>query len=142
MLLDKKQLTEADIRTKFILPSLKKSGWDDYSQIMEEYYFTAGEIKVKGKKTSRSEAKKADYILFYRPNIPLVIIEAKDNKHLISDGMQQATEYGEILDIPFIFTSNGDGFCFYNTFTGLETTLSLDQFPSPLELWRLYKEHK
>ena len=142
MFLDKKQLTETDIRTKYILPALTKVGWDSYSQIREEYYFTAGEIKVKGKKTKREAGKKADYILFYKPKLPIAIIEAKDNKHQISDGMQQALEYGGILDIPFIFTSNGDGFCFHNRFTGKEKIINLSDFPSPHQLWRMYKEHK
>ena len=142
MFLNKKQLTEADIRTKYILPALTKVGWDSYSQIREEYYFTAGEIKIKGKKTKREAGKKADYILFYKPKLPLAIIEAKDNKHQISDGMQQGLEYGQILDIPFIFTSNGDGFCFHNRFTGTEKIINLNDFPSPNKLWRIYKEHK
>lgn len=142
MFLNKKQLTEADIRTKYILPSLIKAGWDSYHQIREEYYFTAGEIKVKGKKTRREAGKKADYILFYKPKLPLAIIEAKDNKHQISDGMQQGLEYGNILDIPFIFTSNGDGFSFHNRFTGEEKIINLNEFPTPNKLWRLYKEHK
>ena len=142
MFLNKKQLTEADIRTKYILPALTKVGWNSYSQIREEYYFTAGEIKVKGKKTKREAGKKADYILFYKPKLPLAIIEAKDNKHQISDGMQQGLEYGTILDIPFIFTSNGDGFCFHNRFTGTEKIINLSDFPSPNKLWKMYKEHK
>ena len=142
MFLNKKLLTEADIRTKFILPALIKTGWDSHFQILEEKYFTAGEIKVKGKKTKREKGKKADYILFYKPRLPLAIVEAKDNNFQISDGMQQALEYGEILDIPFIFTSNGDGFCFHNRFTGKEKIINLNDFPSPHQLWRLYKEHK
>lgn len=142
MLLNKKLLTETDIRTKFITPAIKKAGWDKHDHMLEEYYFTSGEIEVKGKKTSRKEGKKADYILLYKPKLPLAIIEAKDNKHQVSDGMQQAVEYAEILDIPFVYTSNGDAFCFKNRLTGTEEILGLDQLHSPHTLWQIYKQCK
>ena len=110
--IDKKSLTEQDIRTKFIDLALKKSGWDTMSQIREEVYFTYGRILVRAKLVSRKEGKRADYILYYKPNIPLAVIEAKDNNHSMGSGMQQALEYATILEVPFVFSSNGDGFVF------------------------------
>jgi len=111
--MNKKSLTEADIRTKFITPALvgpSGTKWDVMTQIREEAYFTKGRIIVRGKTVRRGEAKKADYILFYKPNIPIAIIEAKDNNHSVGDGMQQALDYAETLDVPFAYSSNGDGF--------------------------------
>ena len=143
--MDKKALSERDICTKFITPAVKKAGWDEMTQIREEVSFTKGRIIVRGKMVSRGQGKRADYILYYKPNIPLAIIEAKDNTQAIGAGMQQALEYAETLDIPFVFASNGDGFVFHDR-TGnaanVETTLSLDNFPSPDELWRRYAEAK
>lgn len=137
---DKKQLSERDICTKYITPALIKSGWDLESQVREEVTFTNGRIIVRGKIHKRGKSKRADYILYYKPNIPIAIIEAKDNKHSVGAGMQQALEYGEILNIPFIFSSNGDGFLFHDsTATKLvETELDLENFPSPSELWNKY----
>lgn len=136
--MDKKSLSERDICTKFITPALKKAGWDEMLQIREEVSFTKGRIIVRGKLVSRGKRKRADYILSYKPNIPVALIEAKDNNHAIGDGMQQGLEYAEILDIPFVFSSNGDGFVFHDR-TGAsaerETTLSLDEFPPPNDLW-------
>jgi type I restriction enzyme, R subunit len=142
MILNKKQLTETDITTKYITPALVKAGWDIQTQMLQEYYFTSGEIIVSGKKSSRKEGKKADYILLYKPKIPLAIVEAKDNNHQVSDGMQQAIDYAEILDIPFVYTSNGDAFCFKNRLNGTEEILGLDQMHSPYTLWQIYKQHK
>jgi type I restriction enzyme R subunit len=99
---NKKGLTEADIRTKFITPALlgtDNSKWDLMTQIREEFYFTKGRVTVRGKNVRRGEAKKVDYLLYYKPNIPIADIEAKDNNHAIGDGMQQALEYAELLDI-------------------------------------------
>jgi type I restriction enzyme, R subunit len=144
-MLDKKSLSERDICTKYITPALQKSGWDIQTQILEEVAFTDGRIVVRGQLTTRGERKRADYILYYKRNIPIAIIEAKDNKHNISSGMQQALNYGQILDIPCIFSSNGDGFMFHdrsNTEGVTEEELSLDNFPSPLELWQRYKLYK
>jgi type I restriction enzyme R subunit len=103
----------SDIRTKFITPALiGASGdkWNVMTQIREEAYFTKGRVIVRGKTVKRGEAKKADYILSYKPNLPLAVIEAKDNNHSVGDGMQQALEYAEILDVPFAYSSNGDAF--------------------------------
>jgi len=145
--MDKKQLSERDICTKFITPALSKVGWDINTQIREEVSFTNGRIIVRGKMYKRGKSKRADYILYYKPNIPIAIIEAKDNNHSTGDGMQQAQEYGDILQIPFIFSSNGDGFLFHNSTVQdsneqVETELSLDDFPSPNELWSRYCKWK
>lgn len=142
--MNKNDLSEADIRAKFITPAIVKAGWDEQTQIGREVYFTNGRIYVKGRMTTRGKRKFADYILYYKPNIPLAIIEAKDNRHSISSGMQQALNYATTLDIPFVFSSNGDGFSFHDrTVTGgvIENELSIDQFPSPEELWDKYKKY-
>jgi type I restriction enzyme R subunit len=138
--MDKKTLTERDICTKFVLPALKRAGWDD-TQIREEVYFTKGRIIVRGKLVSRGKAKKADFVLYYKPNLPLAVIEAKDNNHSVGDGMQQGLDYGVTLEAPFVFSTNGDGFVFHDR-TGaagaIETNLSLQAFPSPADLWARY----
>jgi len=143
--MDKKQLTERDICTKYINPALHKAGWDMHSQVREEVSFTAGRIIVRGRLHTRGKRRRADYVLSYKKNLPIAIIEAKDNNHSPGDGMQQALAYSDALDAPFVFSSNGDGFLFHDR-TGLfgqtETTLSLDEFPSPETLWQLYCQHK
>jgi type I restriction enzyme R subunit len=142
---NKKDLTEQDIRTKFITPAINQAGWDELLQIREEVSFTRGRIIVRGKLVSRGAAKRADYILYYKPNLPLALIEAKDNTHAVGDGIQQGLNYAETLDIPFVFSSNGDGFVFHDR-TGQaavrEETLRLDQFPSPEALWARYRAWK
>ena len=142
---DKHGLSERDICTKFITPALRDAGWDELHQLREEVTFTKGRITVRGKLVSRGKAKRADYVLYYRPNIPIALIEAKDNRHGIGDGMQQALGYAETLNVPFVFSSNGDGFAFHDR-TGAsaqrETTLALDAFPSPAELWSRYRAWK
>ena len=107
---NKKDLSERDICTQFILPALVKSGWDVEKQVREEVFFTDGRIFVKGNKTARGKRKRADFILYLKPNIPIAVIEAKDNNHSVGDGLQQALGYAEILDVPVAFSSNGDGF--------------------------------
>lgn len=142
---DKRSLSERDICTKFITPAVKEAGWNELTQIREEVSFTKGRIIVRGKMVSRGQGKRADYVLYYKPNIPLALIEAKDNTQPIGAGMQQALEYAETLDIPFVFASNGDGFVFHDrTGTGdaREVTLPLDAFPSPGELWQRYAAWK
>jgi len=142
---NKKSLSERDICTQFILPALVKAGWDVAKQIREEVYFTDGRIFVKGNKTARGERKRADFILYLKPNIPIAVIEAKDNNHSVGSGLQQALGYAKILDIPVAFSSNGDGFVQHDLsgFTpAIEKELSLDAFPSPAELWQMYKKHK
>ena len=132
--MDKRSLTERDICTKFILPAVKRAGWDEMLQVREEVYFTKGRIIVRGKLVTRGKAKKADFVLYYKPNVPIALIEAKDNNHSVGDGMQQGLDYAATLDIPFVFSSNGDGFVFHDR-TGqsatIEANLGLDAFPSP-----------
>jgi type I restriction enzyme, R subunit len=141
----KKDLSERDICTQFILPALIKAGWDIEKQIREEVFFTDGRIFVKGQKTARGERKRADFILYLKPNIPIAIIEAKDNNHSVGSGLQQALGYAKILDIPAAFSSNGDAFIMHDG-SGLsrpiEKELSLDSFPSPATLWTIYKKYK
>lgn len=143
--MDKKKLTERDICTKYINPALQKAGWDILSQVREEHPITDGRIIVRGRMHTRARPRRADYVLNYKKNMPIAIIEAKDNNHSLGDGMQQALAYSDALDAPFVFSSNGDGFLFHDR-TGLfgqtETTLSLDEFPSPETLWELYCQHK
>jgi len=143
--MNKKDLTERDICTKFITPAVARAGWDKNDQIREEKFFTDGRIIIRGNKSVRGDRKKADYILYYKPNIPIAVIEAKDNNHSIGAGMQQALDYGAILDIPFVYSSNGDGFIEHDS-TGqgktAERELSLDAFPQPEELWNRYKRWK
>ena len=104
--MDKRSLSERDICTKFITPALLKAGWDEMTQIREEVSFTKGPIIVRGKLVSRGKGKRADYILYYKSNIPIAVIEAKDNTHAIGDGLQQALDYATTLNIPFVFSSN------------------------------------
>ena len=141
----KKDLGERDIRTKYITPALVDAGWDMQTQIREEVHLTDGRIYVRGNMHTRGKRKFADYILYYKPHIPIAVIEAKDNAHTVGAGMQQALGYAEILDIPFVFSSNGDGFVFHDkTSTGdaLESELPLDSFPSPAILWAKYTAYK
>ena len=143
--MNKKDLTERDICTKYITPAVIEAGWDLDLQIREEVFFTQGRIIVRGKLHTRGKARRADYILSYKPNLPIAVIEAKDNNHRIGEGMQQALIYAEALDIPFVFSSNGDGFKFHDR-TGdseqTETEIKLDEFPSPEELWNKYCKWK
>ncbi len=142
---DKKTLSERDICTKFITPAIESAGWDKHKQLLEEVTFTDGKIFVKGRITTRGTKKRADYILYYKPNIPIAIIEAKDNKHSVRAGIQQALEYAKILDIPCVFSSNGDGFLFHDRSDAggiIETELAINQFPTPDELWEKYKKFK
>ena len=135
---NKKKLSEEDIKMKYITPAIEEAGWDIKKHVRAEYTFTDGRVIVRGNVTTRGKKKRADYILFYKPNMPLAIIEAKDNRHSVGAGMQQGLEYGEILDIPFVYSSNGDGFIEHDRFTGKERELSLDEFPTRDELWHRY----
>lgn len=141
--MDKAQLTEAEIRTRFITPALSAAGWPLASLREEYFYFSAGRIEVVGKKGVRKEPKRVDYLLEYRPNLPVAVVEAKDNRHAPGDGMQQAIQYAEQLDVPSVFTTNGDSFVWHDR-TGLrpdvEVEIPLDQFPSPQELYGLYRQ--
>ena len=108
--MDKKQLTEQDIRTKYITPAITAAGWNIHTQVYEEFSVTDGRIVVRGRMHSRQPPRRADYVLCYQKAKPIAVIEAKDNKHRVGDGMQQALDYADKLDIPFAITSNGDSF--------------------------------
>lgn len=140
-----KSFSERDICTKYITPAIVNAGWDSLSQIREEVSFTKGRIIVRGKLHTRGEQKRADYILYYKSNIPLAVIEAKDNKHSIGDGMQQALNYAETLNVPFAFSSNGSSFLFHDrtgSSTKIEEELTMENFPSPGKLWDIYCKSK
>lgn len=143
---DKKSLTERDICTKFITPAvIETAGWNRDSQIREELSLTKGRILVRGRLHSRGKQKRADYVLYHKTNIPLAVIEAKDNTHTVRSGIQQAIEYAELLDVPFAYSSNGDGFIEHDrsvTSGEVERELSLNEFPTPQELWRRYCRYK
>lgn len=142
--MNKKTLSERDICTKFITPALKDAGWDIETQVLEEVSFTDGKIFVRGKLTARGKRKRADYILYYHSN-PIAIIEAKDNNHTVNAGIQQALDYARILDIPCVFSSNGDGFLFHDrtkSDSSIETELALSEFPPPESLWNSFKIYK
>jgi type I restriction enzyme R subunit len=144
-LMNKKNFSERDICSKYITPAILKSGWDLQTQVREEVTFTKGRIIIKGKLHSRGEKKRADYVLYYKSNIPIAVIEAKDNKHSIGSGIQQALNYSESLNVPFVFSSNGDGFLFHDKTalnTDVEKFLDLESFPSPDVLWNKYCKWK
>ena len=141
--MDKTHLSESDICDKFIRPAMEKAGWNGLDQIFREYPLRAGRVVVRGSNAYRDKSTvlRADYALFYKANIPLAVVEAKDNQHPVGAGMGQALNYARLLDVPFSFASNGDGFVFRDATlaTGvLEQNLSLEEFPSPQELWRRY----
>lgn len=132
-------MTEEEVKLNYITPAIEEAGWVK-KQIRMEYAINAGKIVVRGNVAKRLPKKKADYVLFYKENMPLAVVEAKDNKHLIGDGMFQAQEYAEKLDVRFVFTSNGDGFLFYDMKTAEQKQIALDEFPSPQELYE--KQYK
>jgi type I restriction enzyme R subunit len=138
-LMKKSEMTEEDIKLQYITPAIENAGWDKHKQIKLEYNFTDGRVIVRGNTTARGKRKRTDYLLYYKPNLPLAIVEAKDNKHSLGAGMQQGIEYAEILDVPFVYTSNGDGFLEHDMKNGSERELSLSEFPSPETLWQRYK---
>ena len=141
--MNKKNLSESDICDKYIRPAMENAGWDGMAQIYREYPLRAGRVVVRGKKAKRdaSTVLRADYALFYKTNIPLAVVEAKDNGHAMGAGMPQAINYAQLLDVPFSFSSNGDGFVFRDATQAdsvLEQNLALGEFPSPAELWSRY----
>ena len=142
---EKAGLSERDICTKFVTPALTKAGWDLQTQIREQVNITKGRVVVKGEKVSRDTPKFADYILYHTSNIPVAVIEAKDNKHVTGAGMQQALAYARLYDVPFVYSTNGDGFLEHDR-TGrsalVERELQLDEFPGPDELWQRYRTWK
>lgn len=129
-------MNESDTRLKLIDPAIRKT-WS-LDRIRTEYYFTDGEIIVRGRMTMRGKPKKADYLLSFAPDLPLAIVEAKDTDHSVGAGLQQAMGYAEALDIPFAYSSNGKGFVEHDFFTGKERSLKMDEFPAPEELWNRY----
>ncbi len=145
--MDKKQLTEADVITKFILPAIEQAGWDNMTQIRQEVKLRDGKVIVRGQLGVRKTVKAADIVLYHKPNMPLAVVEAKANKHEIGKGMQQGMDYANLLDVPFIFASNGDGFIFHDKTALaegglLEREISLHDFPSPAELWAKFCKWK
>lgn len=143
--MDKKALTEQDIRSKYISPAIHAAGWDPMRQVREEVQLTKGRVIVKGELSTRAEAKRADYVLYHRSNLPIAVVEAKDNNHALGAGMQQALGYAHLLDLPFAFSSNGDGFLFHDGTgqrTPMEQELALDAFPTPDALWQRYRAWK
>jgi type I restriction enzyme R subunit len=134
-------MTEEDIKLKYITPAIDCK-WDRQSQMRMEYNFTDGRVIVQGNTAQRGKRKKADYILYYKRNLPLAIVEAKDNKHDVGAGMQQALDYAKILDVPFAYSSNGDAFLEHDVMNGTEREIALADFPTPEELWLRYKAGK
>lgn len=141
-LMKKRDMTEEDIKVKFITPAIERAGWNTEKQVKFEHSFTDGRIIVRGSVIARGKSKRTDYLLYYKANLPIAIIEAKDNKHSVGAGMQQAIEYALVLDIPFVYSSNGDAFLEHDMTTGIERNIPLDKFPSPEELWLRYKGEK
>lgn len=143
--MDKKSLSEQDIRTKYITPALTEAGWDTMTQLREEVTFTDGRIIARGRSHRRGKRKSVDYLLYYRANLPLAVVEAKSNAKPEGHGMQQALGYAQALDVPFVYTSNGDSFVEHDR-TGqsetIERVLAMDAFPSPEELWSRYRRWK
>ena len=135
-------LTEADIITKCVMPAILNAGWDNTTQIRQEVKLRDGKVIVRGKVAARRTVKSADIVLYHKPGIPLAVIEAKANKQEIGKGMQQGIEYARLLDVPFVFATNGDGFIFRDATAAegecLEKQITLDDFPSPAELWQKF----
>lgn len=140
--MSKRKLSEEDIKARYITPSVTNAGWDIHSQVRLEYAFTAGRIIVRGNMTARGGKKRADYLLSYKNNLPLAIIEAKDNNHSVGAGLQQAIDYAKHLDVPYVYSSNGDAFVEQNLLTGEVKEISLDNFPSPERLYQRFKQDK
>src|SRR6266508_4745285 len=144
-MMHKKDLSETDICAKYITPAVIQASWDEATQIRREVGFTRGRIIVRGKLVTRGKAQRADYILYYKPNIPIALTEAKDNSYPVGGVMQQSIKYAATLDIPFVFSSNGDAFLLHDR-TGqssqTETELALDAFPAPAQLWESYRKWK
>ena len=142
---EKKQLSEADIKAKFITPAIIKAGWSEMTQIRREVTLTPGPVIVRGNLSSRNKKKKkfADYVLQKEKGVPIAVVEAKENNYSVSHGMQQALGYAEILEVPSAYSSNGDAFASHNKAAkpgeDIETEFPLDAFPSPDELWQRYK---
>lgn len=138
-IIDKKQMTEEDIKLNYITPALHSKDWKDKITMETQVKFTDGKINIHGNITLREKPKKADYILYINANNPIAIVEAKDNDHSVSYGMQQAIEYAKILDLPFAYSSNGDAFMEHDMLMGTEREIPIDDFPTPDELYLRFK---
>ena len=136
--MSKRHLSEEDIKARYITPAITKAGWDIKKQVRLEYAFTSGRIILRGNITARGKKKRADYVLFYKANFPLAIVEAKDNNHPVGAGLQQAIDYAKDLDVFYVYASNGDGFVEQNLITGTVTEIGIEDFPSPEELYQRY----
>ena len=136
-ILPKHMMSEEDIKLHYITPAITKRWSKD--KITMETKITDGKINLRGNLVSRGPAKRADYILYLNANNPIAIVEAKDNKHTISFGLQQAKDYAKMMDVPFAYSSNGDGFEEFDFLTGKERTLGLDEFPTEAELVARFK---
>lgn len=134
-------MNEENNKYQFITPAIERAGWRK-DQIAFEYAFTDGRVIVRGRMTARGKRKRADYLLSYKANLPLAIVEAKDDQHSLGDGMQQGIAYAKTLDIPFAYSSNGKGFIEHDFLTGKESELKLSEFPSPEKLWQRLKTEK
>src|SRR5215510_3517857 len=145
---DKKELSEIDICDLFITPAIKQAGWDFMKQVRREVTLAPGPVIVRGTMSSRNKKKKkfADYVLSWQPGVPVAIVEAKDNNHPVSHGIQQALGYAEILEVPSAYSSNGDAFASHNKVPApgedIETQFPLDSFPGPQVLWKRYKQFR
>ncbi|KJZ02742.1 EcoAI/FtnUII family type I restriction enzme subunit R [Pseudoalteromonas piscicida] len=142
--INKKSLSETDIITKYIMPAIKEAGWNDMTQIRQEVKLRDGKVVVRGTVAGRKSVKSADIVLYHKPSMPLAVIEAKANKHEIGKGMQQGLDYANLLDVPFIFASNGDGFVFHDKTNPaqLESEITLEDFPTPAQLWDKFCTYK
>ncbi|MBR0090121.1 MAG: DEAD/DEAH box helicase family protein [Lachnospiraceae bacterium] len=141
-ILPRKQMTEEDIKLNFITPAIQNKGWQDKITMETKVQFTDGKMNLRGNLVSREKPKKADYILYLERNYPIAIVEAKDNHHSVSYGLQQAMEYAQMLDVPFAYSSNGDGFAEHDFLTGKEREFGMDEFPSVEELAARYKQSR
>ncbi|WP_277206097.1 EcoAI/FtnUII family type I restriction enzme subunit R [Vibrio misgurnus] len=142
--INKSKLTEADIISKFVLPSIEEAGWDRMTQIRQEVKLRDGKVVVRGQIAARKKSKAADIVLYHKPNIPLAVVEAKANKHEVGKGMQQGLNYASLLDVPFVFATNGDGYIFHDKTNSdqIEAEIRLEDFPSPAMLWEKYCQWK
>ena len=129
-ILSKKEMTEEDIKLNYITPALGSRGWQNKITMETKVQFTDGKINLKGNLVNREAPKKADYILYISANNPIAIVEAKDNNHSVSYGLQQAITYARMLDVPFAYSSNGDAFYEHDLLTGIEKEIPLDEFPT------------
>ena len=141
-LIPKHLMSEEDIKANFITPALESSGWKNGKDILYEYSFTDGRIEVHGERATRNKKKFTDYLLYYKKDFPIAVVEAKDNNHSVGAGMQQAINYAEMLDVPFAYASNGDGFVEHDRITGKEKNISIDEFPTKEELWQRLTEQE